>query len=307
MIRPTAMILTAVLLAFTGPVWSLPNPPTEPSEGRVLGGHRFIPSEAIPGPFVTTDFQTQTGLGFASFNVGGTDYSLGLLAQFMRFQVAATPWLALRMGIDGQALSGVNTDAALVFGASAGYDLTAGASVSWLLDRMRVSGSFDLLSSQSSRFDVYDALKDSITAGKIDASTLLINTKTTTFAPGAQVAYGFNPMLGAFGHARLALVNGTEGKGDAGSTNLSLGAGLSLDLAPISRFPVGLLVGYNLEFANPSRAGADRISTSTVSGGVFYTGRPDMALGLEGSASLSSMGTINFNTYTANFGIHYFW
>ena len=298
-------LVAMVFVVFTGSAWSQPKALVDPAAGRVLGGHRFLPSEIIPGPFITTDFETQTGLGFSTLTLSGTDYNLGVLAQFMRLQVAATDWLAVRVGIDGMALSGVNADAALAYGASAGYDLTAGATASWLLDRLRVSGSFDLMSSQSSRFAFDDAINRSLTAGKVDVTTLLVDTKTTTLAPGAQVAYGFSPAFGGFGHLRLALTNGSGGSD--GSTNFLVGAGLSTDLLPISRVPVGFLLGYNLELDFPQKSGAETTSNSTISGGVFYTGRSDLALGVEGSASFSSTGTLRVNLFTANFGIHYFW
>ena len=124
--------------------WSQDRPGAPASDdGRLLGGHRFIPSEFVPGPFITTDFTTLTGLGFASaaFNVSGstTAYNLGALSESMRLQVAQTSWLALRLGAAGILFSGIDQDAALNFGATFGYSVVTGASAGWRFDRLRLA------------------------------------------------------------------------------------------------------------------------------------------------------------------------
>lgn len=303
------LIVLGFLSVLSGPAWSQPRSLVAPEEGRLLGGHRFIPSELIANPFITTDFETQTGLGLATLKANSTDYNLGALAQYMRLQVAPLPWLALRLGVTGNALSGINQDAALNIGASAGYDVLLGASAGWKFDRLRVAGSLDALLSQSDQFAVGSAIEQSLKVGKVDASTLLVETKSAAVGPGVQAAYGFNSTVGTFGHLRLEFANESVGAKTQGSTTLNTGAALSVDLMPSTRIPVGLLAGYNLVWAFPS----DGPSTTThnLTTGVFYTGRPDLSLGLEGTGSFENWNQnsipFSLNIYSYTFGIHYFW
>lgn len=300
---------------FSGIAWSQDQPgstagsTTAADEGRLLGGHRFIPSEFVPGPFITTAFTTLTGLGFASaaVNVTGATYNLGALSESMRLQVAQTSWLALRLGAAGILFSGIDQDAALNFGATFGYNVVAGASAGWRFDRLRVAGSLDVGTSQSYTFNILSAIQQSVAASMVNASTLLTGVNTFTVAPGAQVAYGFSPTLGGFGHVQFAYANATSGSVSQGSTALEAGGGASIDLAPANNVPIGFLVAYNLEVGFPP-GGADSTASHQLAGGVFYTGRPDLALGVEGRVSRSSPSPqVNLTVIEVIFGMHYFW
>jgi hypothetical protein len=132
------------------------------------------------------------------------------------------------------------------------------ASAGWRFDRLRVAGSLDVLLSQSDQFAVGSAIEQSLKVGKVDASTLLVETKSAAVGPGVQAAYGFHSTFGAFGHLRLEFANETVGAKALGSTTLNTGAAFSADLLPST-------------------------TTHSLTGGVFYTGRPDLSLGLEGS------------------------
>ena len=273
-------------------------------------GHRFIPSEFVPGPFITTDFTTLTGLGFASaaVNVSGstTAYNLGALSESMRLQVAQTSWLALRLGAAGILFSGIDQDAALNFGATFGYNVVAGATAGWRFDRLRLAGSLDVGTSQSYTFNILSAIQQSVAASMVNASTLLTGVSTITVAPGAQAAYGFSPTLGAFGHVTFSFANAASGGVSQSSKALEAGGGASIDLAPDNHVPIGFLVAYNLEVDFPP-GGAPSTASHQVAGGIFYTGRPDLALGMEARVSRSSPSPqVDLTVIEAVFGMHYF-
>jgi hypothetical protein len=301
-------LAAAILAVFPAFVWPQAS---GPEEGRLLGGHRFIPSEFVAGPFITTDFTTLTGLGFASASVtvsgSTTTFNLGALSQSMRMQYAPTDWLAIRAGAAGLVFSGIDQDAALNFGATVGYGLLVGASAGWRFDRLRVAGSLDINSGQTYTFNILSAINASVTAGTVSAATLLTSTRNLMVTPSAQVAYGFSPTLGAFGNAGFSFANATTAGVTQSSSALNAGGGLSIDLQPGSQVPIGFLAAYNLEVDFPP-GGAASTTSHQFAGGVFYTGRPNLALGIEARATLSSPSPqVTLTVIEAVFGVHYFW
>jgi len=275
--------------------------PAPNGEDRVLGGHRFMVSDFVPAPFITTDFTILTGLGLGSANVAGAANQLGALSEGVRLQVAPIDWLSLRAGATGIVLSGVNQDAALNYGAAVGYGLLGGASAGWRFDRLRVAGSIDIEQDQSYNFNILSAIQQSVAAGAVNASTLLVNTSVLTITAGGQAAYGFSPAAGAFGAVQLASVS-YSGSASQSDVTMAAGGGLSIDLGPVIRFPVGFLAAYNLLLDFPS-SGASSATSHQISGGVYYTGSSHLQLGVEGRATLETDLTI----FEGVFCMRYFW
>jgi len=283
------------------PAWSQDSGMTAGGDSRTLGGHRFIVSEFVPTPFVTTDFTVMTSLGYGSADLGGTTNQLGALSEAMRLQVAVTDWLAVRGGASGLVLSGIDQDAALNYGAALGYSLLGGATASWRFDRLRVGGSLDLELDRSYNFNILSAINASILATTVDASTLLSTSNTLTVSAGAQVAYGVSSVLGVFGAMQVASVS-SSGSASSGDVEAAAGGGVSVDLDPLVHFPIGLLGAYDLLLEFPSDGSASTTSHQ-LSGGVYYTGAPHLQLGVEVRATLQP----NLTILEGVFGMRYFW
>jgi hypothetical protein len=226
----------------------------------------------------------------------------------MHLQVAATDWLAVRVGAAGLAYSGINKLAALNLGATFGYSLVAGAVAGWRWGRLRIAASVDVEYDKEYNFNIQSAINDSLQTGRVNASTLLTDTGTYAIAPGAQIAYGLHPALGAFGHARCMIARAIADGTAQGTTDLELGGGLSVDLKPVTRVPLGFLAVYNVRLAFPTAAGAVTTANHQLGGGVFYTGRADLSLGAEVRASLlSPTGEESLTVIEGVFGLRYFW
>jgi len=97
--------------------------------GRVLNGHRFIPSEQIATPFVTSYIKTATG-GGAAFDLktpfidvngdtlGTLEGNVAFMNLAFQYQQKVTDWLALRGGFTGSARVGIDEQSMLAQGTS---------------------------------------------------------------------------------------------------------------------------------------------------------------------------------------------
>lgn len=305
------------VISMAGPGLARAQAGTEAAEqesARRLGGHDFILSEFVPSPFATTEFALVTALGFASLHVSGTDasgnpvnatYDLAGISQTGRFQVSLLPWLALRVAGGGNTLFGTNSDAALNYGGDFGYLYGAGAQVSIPLGPVRVGGSLDVAASKTYHFNVNDAIAASLAAGRVTSSTLLTVRDDLTVAPGVQVAMAFHPAVGAYGHVRYSYDTTTTSGASTSTSFLDAGAALSFDLKPLPvGVPIGFLASYNLR--KELKDGGD--TEHQIAGGVYYTGRRSLSIGLEVRATLSTPAAgADLKIYESTFGMRYYW
>jgi hypothetical protein len=89
--------------------------------GRQLNGHRFIPSAAVPSPFITTDIGNQVGVGMArnvTTVVGDLNDDPILLTGDVtfiglgfRYQQALGSWIAARVSVSGRGRLGTDVEA----------------------------------------------------------------------------------------------------------------------------------------------------------------------------------------------------
>ncbi|MBI2896498.1 MAG: hypothetical protein HYY06_23270 [Deltaproteobacteria bacterium] len=288
--------------------------PTEATSGRRLAGHEFVLSEFVPPPFAITQVGLVTGIGFARLTApevddfgersGTASFSVGALEQIASFRVAPSPYFGLRATAAGIALIGTDVDSALTFGASAGYDLSGGALATAASGRVRLSGSFDVGLNRSYRFNLVDAIVNSVNEGKINRSTLLVSTKTTWISPGLHFAVALHDAVGVWASIgyRHEFTRTDDTKSSDGS--LKVGGALSVDFNPVTPLPVGLLGTYAVTI--PFADDAQKVHELTA--GFLYTGRSNLLVGPEGRMTLSSLAPgVDLTAYEAIFGLRYFW
>lgn len=295
-------------------------PPAQAAEGgdtgREVNGHTFLPSDLLPQPFCTTHVGLSTGFGFAKLKAPIVDengyatgetahYTLAALAEWLDLQLAPLDWLAVRGKVQGTVLSGATTAAALNFGANVGLEYAVGATARVLrLGWLQAAVALDVDRTHGYRFSPGDAIVASLQAGQITTDTLLIRSTDTQVLVTGQVAASPGPAFGAWlvgGYAR----SWTSGGGTSSSEGLlGLGLGASLDFAPLAKVPVGLLSAYLYEKSSASGASG----THNVSAGVFYTGRRNLALGLEAGYLLQSPAAgVDLSVVTALIRLRYYW
>jgi len=274
--------------------------PSDNTSARTLAGHRFITSERGTSPFLTTHFSAITGVGFANINAPvdalgqrtskNRKYPLGYLSEGFDIQVALKPWLAVRGNIAGSVLAPASGPAALLIGAQVGYDYKLGASLRlFSSDRFQASFSVDRMSASKVTINVISALQDSIDAGSVSIDTLLNQSDESYMQSGLHLALGVASWLGVFGTLEYIGV-------EEGAYNSVLG--VSLDLNPLSDYtPIGSSIVYN------------KNGETVVYGfGLFYTGRDNLILGLEGGLSNIDLPNDGFiDIYEGLIKMRYFW
>ena len=262
---------------------------------RQLGGHTFVPSGLIADPFIGTYLRTTTGAGKALnlqlplYNLEGEplDTLSGDLAFFLlglEYQQRLTKWLALRVGASGAARLGTDYLSMLAEGVSAIYGGEIGATFRLVEGRKYLlSAGAEARSNKLYSVSPLDFARDIIENGLTDSATALLSKGTNwRLAGNLRGAYAFAPWIGAIGIFELGpatrvFADSTEGRN---TTQVSLGASVSADLLPITRVPIGFAASFLHQSMNDKTT--DIGGKQNTSGlGVFYTGRPDLSLGLE--------------------------
>jgi len=298
-------------------------PPPSASDGfhwddqtnqRALNGHYFLPSQVVPDPFTTTHFGSSTAFGYGRIdatidNGDGTTQNLRLkllaIQQSLDLQVgmgAAGPAsFALRVRTSANAVVGVNGDSALYAPANLGYDYGVGfVAKPWGCRYFQFALSLDFLRSTSYRVSPVDALRNSLAQGSLTSSGLLSKSNTTDLAPGLSLALSPYKVIGLMSSLRYVWEHV-----DGGSTDhlLDWGVALSLDLNPVLSVPIGLQGVYELV----KTYGGSNDLQHYGGGGLWYTGRKDLALGVEAVATKSKANGNDQLLIQGQFRLRYYW
>ena len=285
----------------------------ETSRGRTLAGHTFIPSDLVNPPFITTHVDSLTGGGFLKVSAliqgdGGqevADFDLGAIAQTITTQFALTEFLAVGVAATGQAVAGVNNEAALVSGATLGYGLQFSALVRLLrVQKFVLSAAASGGLEKAARLSPIDAINQVLATGNArNITDLFVSSSANDLGADLRAALSLHPVFGLTANIGL----GRESFNQAGQSNsegvFSLGLALSLDFNAIRSAPVGFLLGYGNE--RSLEDGATPIGTFV--GGIFYTGREDLALGLEAAIASQGQTGAGQDSYVFVYRMRYYW
>jgi len=263
------------------------------TEGRKLGGYRFVPSVRFGDPFITHHFQNSTGVSIASnvdvplieygtppdtlLSLSGSVFFVGPTFAYQhvvhhRVAVRVSARVTSRVGTSGEAL--------LSQGVSAFMDAGLGASVElWRNQSVLLSGLIDLSFGKVLLVDLVKFAEDVATVGPEEASILTTDNGATTSA-GLGAAWAPNgwsgvTVIGQVGYSKI----------DTRDDDLLwrvAGSG-SIDFGQNDKAPIGLLITIDADRLRPrSVAGGTAVG---VGFGVLYTGREDLNLGVEGQWS----------------------
>jgi hypothetical protein len=258
--------------------------------GRTLGGYRFVPVSKIADPFITHHFGNATGVSIASnvevpllitdttppdtlANLSGD--LLFIDARFA-YQHVVHPRVAIGVVAGGLSRLGTSGEALLSQGVSATTSFGLGTKIElWRRENMLLSGLIDLMSGSILVVDLVSFVEDAIESGLENAS-IITTEQATTIEGSLAYAWAFNTWSGMTALGQLGY-----SEGDLRSDELLwrfAGAG-SVDFGQRDQAPIGLAIGLDVDRLTPSSlAGSTAFS---IGGGVHYTGREDLNLGLE--------------------------
>jgi hypothetical protein len=281
-----------------------------------LSGFRFMPSDLVKDPFITSYFRTKTGVGsvvdfsntirnFQGDTLGTFDGSMTFVSLGVEYQQAANDWLAFWGAVDIDARVGTSASSIFSQGISTvtGYAIGGMARV-WHNDRMFLSGSLSYRGNSLTAVSPYQWAKSIIVdSAEVDNGQLVSDKSAGLGYAGVHFACDVNEWLGL-----TSVVSGGFGKafGDEDKGLFSAGVTANVDFHQISPVPVGLLFGY--QFNTMPNSGDNATDISAFSFGVGYTGHRDFNLILETTSVKFKLQDAEtpVNTLTAAFKIRYY-
>ena len=255
---------------------------------RHLGGHGFLPSAYINGPWVGSEFRSATGGGVAVgmetpfYNLEGEELfilegDLFYAALGIGYQQKLGRTWAVGGSYSANARSGTNTYSVVVEGANVDRSVHL-----WAKKRLMRSDTSQLAVGVDWDYDkifLIDPLgfaRDIADGADVDSADLLNSVKGWTARVTVEYARAFSPTYGLRAHGAIGLYEEPLTAGVSKATH-RLGVMGEMDLKHRWNAPVGLTLGYTMGFpTDDPKAGLSGLLM-----GVWYTGREAFVLGVE--------------------------
>jgi hypothetical protein len=339
--RPAALLVAGCLLALPGlarpaaeepaaapvaPASAAPAPSPRP-EGRELAGHVFMPTLGVKGPFAVTSFGTFLTVGEGSSVAtmtldlpDGSTQTIGgsvnyvAIGGVLNYEYEFLRGVSARIGLSESLYSGTTGTALAVVGTNVrlglGLGLTAGLPIG---DSIRVAAVIDATSAPRLGLLLGAALRslaDTCQAGDctFDLGQLFQQKNVIELQPGVAASWAPFRSLGLTGNLSYSYSSiETSGSGTLSSSGVSMGAAADFDFLAVSRVPVGLQLTWASQIPV---SGEDNSRYTDVGGGLFYTGRKDLSLGLQlfvRRFKVVPEVEVSWTTVMAMIGLRYYW
>ncbi|HTP52381.1 MAG TPA: hypothetical protein VMK42_16960 [Anaeromyxobacteraceae bacterium] len=299
--------------------------PEEPSH-RELAGHLFLTSHLTTDPFSYTAFGANFGLGAGQaqgptgefsntppyFTKTGTKwygYS-GLVHQFL-LDVRILEYLSVHLDTNAQAYLGTGRDSIIVVGTSVGLAATLGVKGSLPIgEHVRLSLGLDGRYGPAYTVLLLNGIQDAINSCKaggpcnVDPGQFLQESDTITWVGTLSAAWAPWPFLGLVGDVSYLNPRKT-GTASYSNNGFDFAASVEFDAMPLLHW---LPLGVNGGYAILTPVGANGVATETdYEFGIYYTGKRDLALGIEidwqngrlnnAQVQTSTLAWVNFKYY----------
>ncbi|NMO14622.1 hypothetical protein HPC49_03860 [Pyxidicoccus fallax] len=292
-------------------------PACHDDDSRRLGGHTFLFPMLQQSAFVTTHVGLREGI--ARYDVpdlpvgrlGRTDVLLTGVQQTLDLELAVTDWLGLAGFARGTVITGANTRSLLVDGASVNLVGQAGAIVRVWRNansgtQLSLRGNFgyedgsevtvlplvsgilnnplltleDVVQGSLGEFILVPRTETSVNGGAFLAQAL---GRTFSLQAAANAEYGWREREPFDAEAGGRVTQKTH------AARVNLTAALTADFSPHG-VPVALMGEYLFSFGEETEVGLpDRtLKSSTVALGVYYSGRPNLQVGLGAVTTLNA-------------------
>ena len=293
-------------------------------EGRILNGHVFMPSATVPGALVTTSFASYllAGLGSTtgSFTIGdrsfnGT-YDYGAIGAILGYEYAFGRYFSARLSINDVIYSGINGESAFAVGTQMQFGATLGVTASMPVgDAFRVGVLLDAGSVPGLALTIGSGLRaivDRCNQGNctVGNGDIFSTRNAKTIQPAVAANWAVSRALGVTGNVAYVHVSQDQNAGGTLTGDaLSLGLASDFDFRAIGWAPIGLMVQFN--WTAPFGGDAPSLQHVTdLGGGIFYTGRDNLALGVQLVArrfAVQPTVNVTWSTYITTVGLRYYW
>jgi hypothetical protein len=291
-------------------------------QGRELNGHLFVPAATVRGPFTVTSFGSFMNLGYGSttgtFQIGdrvfnqGFDYAL--FGATLDYELAFLRYFSARLALAPDVFSGINGSSAIAVGSRLQVQVSTGLTASIPLgDAVRVGFLLDAGFGPNVGLSIGQGIRSVIDSCRqpsgcdIDTGQVFSITHVFTLQPAAAVSWAPLPSLGLTASlAYLYATDTTSGSSFNGQAVVS-GFAADFDFGRISSVPIGIQAQFR--WTAPF-SGTQLQHVTDLGGGVFYTGRRELAVGLQlifRRAAVTGDVDISWSNFLTTIGLRYYW
>jgi len=285
---PMATLLAGLSTSAEEPAATLPR--------RGLEGHVFIPRLTVYNPFTTTDVATTSGFGYGTaggptFTLQGettnlADYQIVAYSQTFSGQWGISDWWAIRLIADGTLYTGANSSALAGIGVNGVVRGGAGTTFSWkVAPTFRLGLLVDVTFGPSIGISILDAVRESAASGTVQ--TPVQTSGSTVITPTLSSAWAFARGFGLLFNVSYTHNTVTVNAESVGADALELEGAVDLDLKELGSIPLGLALNVSSAYS----IGDEKFRRYVYGLGIFYTGRPELTLGLELALRRAPLGT----------------
>jgi hypothetical protein len=299
------------------------------SEGRELGGHLFMPTLGIRGPFAATNFGTFLTVGEGS-SVGtlnltlpdGTPKSYSgsvsyvAIGGVLSYEYQFLRGVSARLGLSESLYSGTTGASLAVVGTNVRLGLIAGLTAGMTIgDSIRLAAVIDASSAPRMGLLLGPAIKSAFESCQsglgnctFDFGQLFQQQNILEVQPGLAASWAPMRALGLTANLSYSWSSvAISGADTVSAGGVSMGAAVDFDFLAVSRVPVGLQLTW-ASLIPVSGEGNSRYTD--VGGGLFYTGRRDLSLGLQlfvRRFAVVPEVEVSWTTVMAMVGLRYYW
>ena len=290
--------------------------------GRILNGHVFMPAFDVPGALLTTSFASSllVGLGQTSATIQIRDQTLSGNFEYagigaaIAYEYAFLDYFSARVSLTELLFTGINGRSAIAVGTGLQGGVGAGFTFSLPVgDTLRLGVLLDAATVPNFGLTIGRGLSGVINACQssagcsLDSGDFFQQKNVTQVQPALAASWAPLAALGVTANASYLWanqhLNGKNSSGDA----FQLGTALDFDFLAISPVPVGLQ--FQFSWISPF-SGEALQHISDIGGGIFYTGRKHLALGMQGIARRYAVVpgvNVSWKTFILDIGMRYYW
>jgi hypothetical protein len=297
-----------------------PRPPVGRSEqrgavDRSLEGHVFTPSLNVRSPFAVTAFQADLLYGTAdatgpTYDVDGNvtgsrTYTAAAMGQAFSYEKKLLEGVSVGLGAITELDSGIDGPSAVVVGAEISFGAFGRATAGHRFGPVQVAATFDASYAPRLGLQIIEAVKVALEDRVLNSGAAFNQSNVLTLKPGVAAAWSPFKALGITANVdwQWASLDSTRDSRQE-ETGTDFGIAADLDFGTFTSVPVALLGSYRVT-APVGGNGVDRITVG--SGGLFYTGRPALVLGLEVGRRDFTFRNLDASSTIANIRFQYLW
>ncbi len=298
-----------------------PEPPPLVQEGRTLNGHTFMPAAEVRWPFTVTSFASDLVIAYgsstASLQIGDRTFAGTMnyagIGGVIGFEYAFLPIFSARAVLDDIVYSGIDGKSAISVGTEMQVGFGIGLTAALPIDeKTRFAFLFDVDARPNLALTIAEGLREILATCEqpsgctVEPGTIFGSTRVVNVRPAIAVSWAPMPPLGVTANLTYRYSSSSGPQPQNGSA-IVLGAYADWDFAEASKVPIGLQL--QLSWTAPF-ASTGLQDVFDLGGGVFYTGKKELAAGIQLIArryAVSPNLNVSWSTYLATLGLRYFW